>query len=215
MDHDQRFKALIRLFFRDFLRLFFADWAAKVDLDSIEWLETEALPNPPEGSRHQLDLVARIRTTERVSNLQGEEANTWILLIHVEIEARDQTTRVKPRLPVYYLHLRQTHQLPVLPIVLYLKVGLEGVGVDVYQETVGSLDALTFKYLYVGLPGLNAVEYVEGENWLGVALSALMRIKPFSVFRTPRSTINSDFCSAIASRPTSNSMTNSGRNTNG
>ncbi len=176
MDHDQRFKALIREFFGDFLRLFFADWAAKVDLATVEWLETEALPNPPEGSRHQLDLVARIRTTERVSILQGEDADSWILLIHVEIEARDQTTRVKPRLPIYYMHLRQTHQLPVLPIVLYLKVGLEGVGIDVYQEMIGGLDALTFKYLYVGLPGLDGVEYVQGENWLGVALSALMRI---------------------------------------
>ncbi len=30
--------------------------------------------------------------------------------------------------------------------------------------------------LYVGLPGLDAVQYLEGDNWLGVALSALMRI---------------------------------------
>src|SRR5687768_4435762 len=30
--------------------------------------------------------------------------------------------------------------------------------------------------LYVGLPGLDAVQYVQGENWLGVALAALMRI---------------------------------------
>jgi hypothetical protein len=33
-----------------------------------------------------------------------------------------------------------------------------------------------FRFFYVGLPGLEAVEYVKGENWLGVALSALMRI---------------------------------------
>jgi hypothetical protein len=28
----------------------------------------------------------------------------------------------------------------------------------------------------VGLPALDAIEYVQGDNWLGVALSALMRI---------------------------------------
>src|SRR4051812_7650169 len=100
MDHDQRFKALIRLFFEDFFLLFFADWAELLDLTTVEWLETEALPNPPEGSRHQLDMVARVRTRQRVSNLQGEEADTWILLVHVEIESREQTTRLKPRLPV-------------------------------------------------------------------------------------------------------------------
>jgi hypothetical protein len=30
----------------------------------------------------------------------------------------------------------------------------------------------------VALPGLDGVEYVEGQNWLGVALSALMKIPP-------------------------------------
>ena len=30
----------------------------------------------------------------------------------------------------------------------------------------------------MGLPALDAVEYVQGENWLGVALAALMRIAP-------------------------------------
>lgn len=96
--------------------------------------------------------------------------------MHIEIESRDQTTRLKPRLPVYYVHLRQLHELPVLPIVLYLKVGLDGIGIDAYEEVVGELSVLRFQYLYVGLPGLSAVEYVEGSNWLGVALSALMRI---------------------------------------
>lgn len=176
MDHDQRFKALIREFFAEFLQLFFADWAARFDLSTIQWLETEALPNPPEGSRHQLDLVARLRTKQRLADQQDEEPETWLTLVHIEIEARDQTTRVKPRLPVYYIHLRQQHQLPVLPIVLYLKVGLEGIGVDAYEEVYGDLCLLRFQYLYVGLPGLNAVQYVEGDNWLGVALAALMSI---------------------------------------
>lgn len=39
MDHDQRFKTLIREFFNDFLLLFFADWAARLDLSSVEWLD--------------------------------------------------------------------------------------------------------------------------------------------------------------------------------
>ncbi len=35
---------------------------------------------------------------------------------------------------------------------------------------------LRFQYLYVGLPGLAAESYAAGDNWLGVALSALMKI---------------------------------------
>lgn len=32
--------------------------------------------------------------------------------------------------------------------------------------------------MYVGLPGLRAEDYVTGDNWLGVALSALMAMPP-------------------------------------
>jgi len=76
----------------------------------------------------------------------------------------------------YYQHLRERHGLPVLPIGVYLRVGLDGVGIDAYEEYFWDLRPVRFEYLYVGLPALDAVQYVEGHNWLGVALSALMRI---------------------------------------
>jgi hypothetical protein len=66
--------------------------------------------------------------------------------------------------------------LPVLPIAVFLRVGLEGIAVDVYEEHFWELRPLRFEYLYVGLPALDAVEYVQGTNWLGVALAALMKI---------------------------------------
>src|SRR5216110_2563913 len=58
----------------------------------------------------------------------------------------------------------------------YLRVGLERIGIDVYEEKFWELSPVHFEYLYVGLPALDAVEYVQGDNWLGVALAALMRI---------------------------------------
>ena len=72
-----------------------------------------------------------------------------------------------------YVHLRDKHGLPVLPIGLYLRVGLQGIGIDVYEEHFWELRPVRFEYLYVGLPALDAVEYVQGDNWLGVALAAL------------------------------------------
>ena len=47
---------------------------------------------------------------------------------------------------------------------------------DVYEENLWELDAVRFRYLYVGLPALDALEYAQGDNWLGVALAALMKI---------------------------------------
>jgi hypothetical protein len=169
MDHDQRFKALVREFFADFMRLFFPQWAKCFDLSKPEWLDKEMLPEPPDGDRHLLDLVARMRTTKPLG-----ESEEWLALVHIEIESGDRTTLIKPRLPRYYFHLKDRERQPVLPIVLYLRVGMEGIGVDTVEEFIGDFNVMTFRYCYVGLPALDAVQYSQGENLLGVAFSALM-----------------------------------------
>lgn len=76
----------------------------------------------------------------------------------------------------YYEPLRRQHDLPVLPIAVYLRVGLEGIGWDSYEESFWGHQLVRFNYPYVGLPALDAEQYVRQENWLGVALSALMRV---------------------------------------
>ncbi|MFI5453891.1 MAG: DUF4351 domain-containing protein [Isosphaerales bacterium] len=78
----------------------------------------------------------------------------------------------------YYEQLRRWHGLPVLPIALYLRVGLDGIGWDVYEEKYWDHRLVTFEYAYVGLPGLDGEQYVAGEHLLGVALTALMRVPP-------------------------------------
>jgi hypothetical protein len=175
-DHDQRFKTLLQVFFADFLRLFFAAWAARLDCDRVEWLDKEVFPDPPEGARHVLDLVAKLPTQQAVPGQRTGEPESWLALVHVEIESPDKVTPLRPRMFRAYSGLRARHGLPVLPIGLYLRVGLEGIGIDIYEEHFWELRPIRFEYLYVGLPALDAVEYVQSANWLGVALSALMRI---------------------------------------
>jgi hypothetical protein len=170
-DHDQRFKTLIQEFFAEFLELFFAKWADRLDCSKVEWLDKEVFPDPPDGSRNVLDLVGKVPSLVEIPG--GAEAS-WLALVHMEIESPETTTPIRARMHRYYTFLREKYRLPVLPIVLFLKVGLSGIGIDVYEESFWELDALRFKYLYVGLPGLDAVKYVRGDNWLGVALAALM-----------------------------------------
>ncbi len=165
---------MLREFFADFMRLFFPEWATCFDLDHPEWLDKEVLPNPPEGDRHLLDLVARLQTTRPLASGDDPPSDEWLALVHIEVESADRTARLKPRLPRYYFHLREAHGLPVLPIVLYLRVGMDGIGIDTVEEHIGTFNVLTFRYLYVGLPALDAVQYVNGDNWLGVGFSALM-----------------------------------------
>jgi hypothetical protein len=175
-DHDQRFKNLIREFFAEFLELFFADWAARFDCSQVEWLDKEVFPDPPEGTRSILDLVAKLPAREPTPGADSEQRQTWLALIHIEIESPDKVAPLRPRMFRSYVYLRDRYQLPVLPIGLYLKVGLDGVGIDLYEERFWDLETVRFQYLYVGLPALDAVKYVQGDNWLGWALAALMKI---------------------------------------
>lgn len=123
MDHDQRFKNLIREFFSELMQLFFEDWAARLELDQKEWIDTEVFSDPPAGSRHILDLVARLPV---LPSEESEQDEASIVLVHIEIESPDRTTQLKPRLPYYYHFLRDTFRLPVIPLVVYLNVGTSG-----------------------------------------------------------------------------------------
>jgi len=177
-DHDQRFKVLLQEFFAEFFQLFFPDWAERFDFTRIEWLDKEVFTDPPQGDRRYLDLVARLPIRQAVRLPRGEPAESWIVLVHIEIESADTVAPLRRRMFAYYAHLRQSHDLPVLPIGLYLRVGLEGVGWDVYEEYFWEQQVLRFAYAYIGLPALDAEQYVMGENILGVALAALMQVSP-------------------------------------
>ncbi len=75
----------------------------------------------------------------------------------------------------YFHFLTEKHGLTVLPIAVYLRVGLEGRGKDVYQVRVLDRTPLRFEYDHVGLPGLEGPDYLHQDNPLGIAWSALMR----------------------------------------
>jgi Domain of unknown function (DUF4351) len=92
------------------------------------------------------------------------------------VESRESAHAFRPRMFEYYVQLRRDSQLPVLPIGLFLRVGLDGVGWDAYEEHFWEHRLLRFEYAYVGLPALAAEQYVSGESLLGVALSSLMRV---------------------------------------
>ncbi len=168
-DHDQLFKEVIREFFPDFLRLFFPDQAARFDLSQVHWLDKELFADPPDGPRHLLDLVAELTL------LGGGVGDTSLALIHIEIESAESVTDIERRLPDYYFYLRRTSQKPVLPLVVFLKVGLDGIGIREVTDRFDGEPVMTLRYRYVGLPALPAADYLRGDNWLGIALSALMK----------------------------------------
>jgi hypothetical protein len=173
-DHDRRFKILLREFFRELFLLFFSEWAKRFDFSAVEWLDKEIFTDPPRGERRAMDLVAKLPTRKK----GGGKGKKWLALIHVEVEARTSVAPLPRRMYEYHHELRRKHRLQVLPVAIYLRVGRDGIGFDVYEESFLGHVFLHFEYAYVGLPALDGVKYLEGENLLGVALSALMKVPP-------------------------------------
>jgi hypothetical protein len=81
--------------------------------------------------------VAKLRANRPLTpNQPAAEGKTWLALIHIEIESRDTVEPLRATIFDHYKQLRNRHRLPVLPIALYLRVGLEGVGWDEYEAPV-------------------------------------------------------------------------------
>jgi hypothetical protein len=166
-DHDQRLKIVLRELLPEFQELILPDWTGRFDLTAPQWQPQEVFLNPPQGERRLLDLVALVGVTQPV---QG--ANQTVL--HIEIESGDSLTDLRSRMPRYHPALTFRYNVPVLSLALYLGVALEGRGWDEAREDYWEASLGSTRWAYLGLPGLDARTYVEGDNLLGVALSVLM-----------------------------------------
>jgi hypothetical protein len=171
IDHDQRMKVLLQEFFPELIRLRFPDWEKRFDFSAVQWLPQEIFVNPPQGEKGAIDLVARLPA--RVPEAAGGEADK-VVLVHTEVEAEDKAAPLRRRMHEYYTVLRR-HGFDVFPLAVYLRVGLEGIGWDVHEEHAWGRQVLYFTYPYLGLPALDAEAFVGQDNWLAVALTALMR----------------------------------------
>ena len=93
----------------------------------LTWLDKEVFLAPPQGDKRHLDLVARLRLRADAPPPVPGLAEL-LTLVHVEVESRDSIQPFWPRMFEYYVQLRRDSQLPVLPIGLLLRVGLDGIG---------------------------------------------------------------------------------------
>ncbi len=164
MSHDQLWKDVLRTFFREFMELFFADVAARLDFGTVEHLDQEVFTDLPEGSRRQPDVVVKV---------QAHDGGAEIVLIHIEVQA-DRSAAVPARMWEYYSLLRLRRRVPVLPVVVYLAPGAGGLTSERHIERLWGRETLRFVYDAIGLPDLPAEEYLESPSVLAPALSALM-----------------------------------------
>ena len=162
---DQLFKELLRAFFREFMELFFPEVAARLDFARVTFLDRELFTDLPEGDVREPDLVAQTYT---------QDGSPELALIHAEVQATRRTI-VRYRIFEYYVLLRLRYKLPVFPMVLYLAPGTGGIAREIYTESLFGQEILTFQYAALGIPDLDADDYLAQANPLAPALAALMR----------------------------------------
>ena len=96
--HDPRFKRLLREFFAEFFWLFFPDWAARFDFSQIEWLDKELLSDSLEGENRYVAVVAKLPALPEAPGLDGGTAESWVALIHIEVEAAGSVAPLRRRM---------------------------------------------------------------------------------------------------------------------
>ena len=162
MGYDQLFKTILEGLFRDFLELFFPEAAARLDFQTLRFVDKEVFANVPEGTVREADVIAKLQT---------REGKPELVLVHIEVQTEPESDFPR-RMFEYYSVLRLHYGIPVFPVVVYLRHGPSS-RVAEYRESLFEQELLLFRYHTLALARLPAEEYVETSP-LGAPLAALM-----------------------------------------
>lgn len=179
MDHDAQFKSLLQAFLPDFMRLAVPMWADRFDYRGVTWLDKEQFPDALRGRRREVDLLAQLKVREPIRASGATAAarqDRYLVLVHVEVDARRSMPDLRARMHAYGTHLQARFDLPLLPIALLLKVGLDGIGWDEHRVEVWGETTQVYRFRYVGLPALDALAALRSDNVLEVSLATLMKV---------------------------------------
>jgi predicted transposase YdaD len=162
LGYDQLFKTILEKLLRDFLELFFPEAAARLDFQTLRFVDKEVFANVPEGTVREADVIAKLQT---------REGKPELVLVHIEVQTEPESDFPR-RMFEYYSVLRLHYGIPVFPVVVYLRHGPSS-RVAEYRESLFEQELLLFRYHTLALARLPAEEYVETSP-LGAALAALM-----------------------------------------
>ena len=98
--HDRLFKEFLHRFLPDFMQLFFPAQAARLDFATLTFLDQELVVNLPDQALRIPDVVTEVAT---------QTGETEVIIVHVEVEARDKKT-LPQRMFEYYALLRLLRQ---------------------------------------------------------------------------------------------------------
>jgi hypothetical protein len=164
IDHDQNFKTLLKLFFREFMELFLPKEAARIDFSRIEFLEQEVFVDAPRGKRKRLDLVVKAGL-----KAGGDE----FVLVHHEFQSKKEPDFAK-RMYLCFHELFERYDKVVVPVAVFTDDA-------VWREPVPDCfsirldqEYLHFRYHLIKLKHLDYRKFLKSENPVAYGLMAKM-----------------------------------------
>ena len=162
--HDLVFKTACRQFFGDLLELTRPDFARRVDLQSVEFLEQETFSDFPKGLRRIADIVAKLRSND------GEER---LVMVQVEIEGKFRPA-MDARAFFYYLYLRMKYGVPILLITIFLRGGRKALEMREFVDRAEGVEVCYYRYVAFCVECNLAEKFVKLPQPLAAGLAALM-----------------------------------------
>lgn len=162
IDHDGLYKELLRVFFREFMELFFVEAAEQIDFAHVEFLSEEVVVDIAGGVRKRLDILVKTR-------LKGEE---MFILVHTEPQSYYEK-EYPERMFIYAARLYEKYRLRVLPIAL-LSHRRKVEEPDGFGWSLPFLNVLQFRYYRLQLRKYNWREFIQSDNPVAAALLSSM-----------------------------------------
>jgi hypothetical protein len=167
--HDQNFKELIELFFKEFLEFALPEHYLQIDFEQVHFLKQEYFGDKPKHKRVRklLDVVASVK-------IHGELSH---ILIHVEHQSTRERDFAK-RMFQYFCHLWLKHQVPIYPIAIFSDDTVWKRRVESYFEFYCMAKQIVrFDFQMIKLKDLNWRHYLHTENPVAIALMSKMNFK--------------------------------------
>ncbi|MBM3738007.1 MAG: DUF4351 domain-containing protein [Acidobacteria bacterium] len=162
--HDRLSKELLRVFFLEFITLFWPKLAALIERDSIEFLQQEIFTDVTAGERHEADLVV----LARLAGLGG---------ILFQVESQGTARSIFPeRMFSYFSRFHLARRLPVFPIAVLTYDSPREQAIDYYDVTVGDEPVMSFKFRVVQLNRLDWRDYEGCGNPVAYGFMSQMRM---------------------------------------
>ncbi len=167
IDHDEIFKALLTVFFLEFVAAFLPDALPYIDPASIEFMDKEILKGVRGRKKRFADLVVKVR-------FRGQET---YFLIHVENQAKMEPGFAK-RMFLYFSRLIEKFDLPVYPVAILSYDTPNRPEPDRYEVVFPNKNVLQFSYTVIQLNRLSWRDFIKTPNPAAAALMTKMQIAP-------------------------------------